>query len=299
LGNQKYKKKVLVPGLWVLGWMIPVNSMNYFELHELHELHEFYKLKALLYLYQMLSFPNAKINLGLHVLRKREDGFHDIETIFYPIAMHDSLEILPAEEHSLKQYGPALPRGENLVKKAYMLLYEKYDIPPLDVHLVKHIPTGSGLGGGSSDAAFTLMMLNEMFDLDISRAGLERHAALLGSDCAFFIRNRPAIATGRGEVLDVISLDLSGYEIRLVHPGIHIPTPEAYGMVTAVDERPSPREIIKMHISDWKDHLVNDFEKPIFKKHPKIEKLKQKMYDEGAVYAAMSGSGSSVFGIFE
>lgn len=246
----------------------------------------------------MLTFPNAKINLGLHVLRKRDDGFHDIETVFYPIAMHDSLEILPAQEHSLKQYGPALPRGENLVKKAYMLLYEKYDIPPIDVHLLKHIPTGSGLGGGSSDAAFTLKMLNEMFKLDISPAGMERHAALLGSDCAFFIRNETAIASGRGEVLENIDLDLSDYEIRVVHPGIHIPTPEAYGMVKPADNRPSLREIIKMPVSTWKDNLVNDFEKPIFNKHPEIGILKQQMYDEGAVYAVMSGSGSAVFGLF-
>ena len=165
----------------------------------------------------MLSFPNAKINLGLHVLRKRDDGYHDIETLFYPLEMHDSLEIMPASEHSLKQYGPALPRGENLVKKAHLLLYEKYDIPPIDVHLLKHIPTGSGLGGGSSDAAFTLKMLNTMFNLDISPAGLEKHAALLGSDCAFFIRNRPALASGRGEVLESIELDLSDYEIRVLN----------------------------------------------------------------------------------
>ena len=246
----------------------------------------------------MLSFPNAKINLGLHVLRKREDGFHDIETVFYPIEMHDSLEILPAEEHFLKQYGLKLPRGENLVTKAYNLLYERYHLPPISVHLLKHIPSGSGLGGGSSDAAYTLVMLNDMFNLDISPAGLEKYAAQLGSDCAFFIKNKPAIATGRGEVLEDIDLELSGYEIKVIHPGIHIPTPEAYSMVHPDKERPSLREIIARPVSEWKTGLVNDFEKPIFEKHPEIRKLKEKMYEDGAVYASMSGSGSSIFGIF-
>ena len=246
----------------------------------------------------MITFPNAKINLGLHVLRKRHDGFHDIETVFYPIAMHDSLELLPSSDHSLNQYGPALPKGENLVMKAYRLLYEKYDIPPIDIHLLKHIPTGSGLGGGSSDAAHTLIMLNEMFELDISIARLQKLAAKIGSDCAFFIQNKPAIGTGRGDILAHFELDLSGYEIRLLHPGIQIPTHQAYDLVTPLDGRPSLREIIKMPVSDWKDNLFNDFEKPVFKKYSIIETLKQKMYSEGAAYAAMSGSGSTVFGIF-
>lgn len=246
----------------------------------------------------MISFPNAKINLGLHVIRKRDDGFHDIETVFYPINMHDSLEILPAEEHSLKLYGPALPRGENLVTKAYRLLYEKYDIPPIDVHLLKHIPTGSGLGGGSSDAAFTLLMLNEIFKLGISNTGLKKHAALLGSDCAFFVENKPAIASGRGEILEDIEIDLSGYRIELSHPGFHVSTPEAYGLVTAVDNRPSLREIISQPISEWKNNLLNDFEEPVFKKYPAIRAAKEELYDKGAVYAAMSGSGSSIFGLF-
>ncbi|MEE4257854.1 MAG: 4-(cytidine 5'-diphospho)-2-C-methyl-D-erythritol kinase [Bacteroidales bacterium] len=246
----------------------------------------------------MITFPNAKINLGLHVIRKRDDGFHDIETVFYPIKMHDSLEIMPAAEHSLKLYGPVLPRGENLVTKAYRLLYEKYDIPPIDVHLLKHIPTGSGLGGGSSDAAFTLLMLNEMFELGISTSGLKKHAALLGSDCTFFIENKPAIASGRGEILDCIELDLSGYRIELSHPGIHVSTPEAYAMVRPVDHRPSLREIIHQPIAEWKENLLNDFEEPVFKKYPAIRAAKEELYAQGAIYAAMSGSGSSVFGLF-
>jgi len=246
----------------------------------------------------MITFPNAKINLGLQVLRKREDGFHDIETVFYPVSMHDSLEIREAKEHSLKQYGPVLPRGENLVIKAYRLLYEKYDIPPIDVHLLKHIPSGSGLGGGSSDAAYTLIMLNDMFELGISTSGLKKLAALLGSDCAFFIENTPSIASGRGEILEDIDLDLSAYRIELIHPGIHVSTPQAYAMVKPDASRPSLREIIAQPVSAWRDILINDFEVPVFEKFPAIRIEKDKMYEKGAIYAAMSGSGSSVFGIF-
>ncbi len=247
----------------------------------------------------MLSFPNAKINLGLHVLRKRADGFHDIETVFYPIAMHDSLEILPSKgETSIEQYGPELPGGENIVLKAYHLLKKGNDIPAVDIHLLKHIPTGAGLGGGSSDAAHALIMLNDMFKIGLSSAELEILTAQLGSDCAFFIRNKSLFASGRGEVFEDIDLDLSGYQIRVIKPEIHISTPEAYGMVTPQENRPSLREIITMPIHDWKHHLVNDFETPIFNKYPMIKKVKEKMYREGAIYASMSGSGSAVYGLF-
>jgi len=248
----------------------------------------------------MISFPNAKINLGLHVIRKRDDGFHDIETVFYPISIHDSLEILAIEgETVLKQYGLKLPEGENIVLKAYKLLKQESDIPAVDMHLLKNIPGGAGLGGGSSDAAHTLLMLNDLFELNISSAGLEALAAKLGSDCAFFIRNRPVFASGRGEVLGEINLDLSGYEIRVINPEIHISTAEAYGFVKPDAERPSLREIIQQPLSDWKDILINDFENPIFKKYPEIREVKESLYDMGAIYASMSGSGSAVYGIFE
>lgn len=246
----------------------------------------------------MITFPNAKINLGLHVLRKREDGFHEIETVFYPIDMHDSLEIRPAVETTLNFSGPELSGGENIVMKAYRLLEQEYGIPPVEIHLLKHIPAGAGLGGGSSDAAHALIMLDEMFSLDISPAELEKLAAELGSDCSFFIRNKPAIASGRGELLEDIELDLSGYEIKVITPDIHISTPEAYGMVTPTDMRPSLREIIQNPIHDWKEVLVNDFEKPIFAKYPEIREIKKSLYDQGAAYASMSGSGSAVYGIF-
>lgn len=247
----------------------------------------------------MITFPNAKINLGLHVLRKREDGFHDIESIIYPIHMHDSLEMIPSDgEIFLKQYGPALPVGENIVMKAYKLLKKNFNIPAVEIHLLKHISSGAGLGGGSSDAAHSLIMLNDLFKLDISPAELEKLAVELGSDCAFFIRNKPALASGRGELLEDIDLDLSGYEIRVIKPDIHISTPEAYGMVMPMDVRPSLRKIIQKPIHEWKEVMVNDFEKPIFEKYPEIKEIKENMYREGAIYASMSGSGSSIYGIF-
>lgn len=254
------------------------------------------------YLRAMLRFPNAKINLGLHVCRKRDDGFHNIETIFYPLQLCDALEILPSgkEESSLELYGTSLPPGgENLCMKAVNLLKQHYDFPAVDMHLIKNIPAGAGLGGGSSDAAQTLLILNELFSLHISSADLETLASELGSDCAFFIRNKPLFASGRGNIFSPVELDLSNKYIRIEKPNIHISTPEAYSLITPIPDRPSLRNIIQKPITEWKDLLVNDFEKPIFEKHPTIRSLRDKMYEEGAVYAAMSGSGSAVFGIFD
>ena len=249
----------------------------------------------------MIAFPNAKINLGLHILSKRKDGFHDIETVFYPLMIHDSLEILTAgdQETSFKQYGLPLNSSKNLCEQAYELLKLEYDLPPVEMHLLKHIPVGAGLGGGSSDAAFTLLTLNELFGLGISSLELEKIAAGLGSDCAFFIRNRPLFATGRGELFEPLEIDLSAFEIRMAKPDIHISTPEAYAMATPKAGRPSLREVITNPIAEWKDCLFNDFEGPIFDKYPEIRIEKEKMYEQGAIYAAMSGSGSAVFGIFE
>ena len=178
------------------------------------------------------------------------------------------------------------------------MLKQDYDIPEIDIHLLKHIPAGAGLGGGSSDAAFTLIMLNELFKLGISSAEMESRAATLGSDCAFFIRNKPLLAGGRGEVFEEIKLDLSGYRVEVIKPDIHMSTAEAYGMIAPIADRPSLREIIQKPIHEWKDHLVNDFEKPIFEKYPEIRELKESYYDQGAIYSSMSGSGSAVYGIF-
>ena len=249
----------------------------------------------------MISFPNAKINLGLHVTRKRDDGFHDIETIFYPVMLKDALEIHPSVENNsfLKLYGIALPAGgENLCMKVLKLLKNDFDLPAVDIHLLKHIPSGAGLGGGSSDAAHTLLMLNKLFNLNVSSAELEGMAAILGSDCAFFIRNKPVFAFGRGEQFEEIDLDLKGTNIVIVKPDIHISTAEAYSMIRPVEGRPSPREIIQKSIHEWKGLLVNDFEEPIFVKYPQIKALRDELYAQGAVYASMSGSGSAVFGIF-
>lgn len=248
----------------------------------------------------MITFPNAKINLGLQVLRKRNDGFHDIETAFYPIPLRDSLEILKlsGRKGSFRQYGLRLGGGENLCQKAYNLLKEKYDIAPVSMYLLKNIPAGAGLGGGSSDAAHTLIMLNEMFDLDISSAELEILAAQLGSDCPFFIRNMPVLAEGRGEVFTPIKPGLGGKYIVVVKPDLHVSTPEAYAMVRPDQGRASLRDILEKPVEQWKDVLFNDFETPVFKNYPAIRQIKEKMYDDGALYASMSGSGSAVFGIF-
>jgi len=249
----------------------------------------------------MISFPNAKINLGLRVLRRRSDGFHDIETVFYPVGLHDSLEIIPApgSETTIAHYGIPVPGDDDLCLKACALLGESHDLPPVAIHLLKGIPVGAGLGGGSSDAARTLLMLNNMFGLGLGDAALEQLAAKLGSDCAFFIRNRPVLASGRGEVLEDVDTGLAGKLLLLADPGIHISSREAYAMVRPAAGRPSLREIIKTPVGEWKDFLVNDFEQPVFSLYPRVREIRELMYAAGAQYASMSGSGSVVYGIFD
>ena len=250
----------------------------------------------------MISFPNAKINLGLQVTRKRDDGFHDIETVFYPVPLCDVLEIHPSGENksSLHLYGTPIPGGgDNLCMKACDLMQEKYDLPAVNMHLLKQIPTAAGVGGGSSDAAQTIVLLNKLFSLGMSDDSLEDVARQVGSDCAFFIRNRPVFAYGRGDLFKPIELNLSGKYLLLIKPDIHISTPEAYAMIRPVPGRPSPQEIVKRPIEEWKDLLVNDFEKPLFEKYPEIASIRAKMYEMGAIYASMSGSGSAVYGIFD
>jgi 4-diphosphocytidyl-2-C-methyl-D-erythritol kinase len=247
----------------------------------------------------MITFPNAKINLGLHVLNKRNDGFHDIETVLYPVFMHDSLEILPSSKTTLQVYGHPLPDGENLCMKALHLLSSRYDIPAVEMHLLKHIPAGAGLGGGSSDAAQTLKMLSEIFMLHIKAEELEELAAMLGSDCPFFIRNRAVLASGRGEVFASIDLSLDGLFIVIVKPDINISTAEAYARVTPVFGRPSLRDHILKPVSEWKYCLINDFEGPVFRDYPLLRDIKENLYREGAIYASMSGSGSAIYGLFE
>ncbi len=255
----------------------------------------------------MIVFPNCKINLGLNILRKRKDGFHELETVFYPLPIHDILEIVylkklskrPGKPFSISGLEIDGKKNDNLCMKALRLLKKK--IPhssSVQMHLHKVIPAGSGLGAGSSDAAFTLMLLNDICSLRFSKEKLLRSASRLGSDCSFFMINKPCFSKGRGELLEEIKLDLSPYKILLVYPGFSIHTPEAFAGIKPFLPEVSIMEIIKKPIETWRAELKNDFEKTIFPQYPAIAKIKNDMYNTGAIYASMSGSGSSVFGIF-
>ncbi|MBO9154298.1 4-(cytidine 5'-diphospho)-2-C-methyl-D-erythritol kinase [Chitinophaga sp. GCM10012297] len=249
----------------------------------------------------MILFPNCKINLGLHILHRREDGFHDLETVFYPLPLQDALEVITAGENIFSHSGIEIPGDatDNLCNKAYALLKADYpQLPAVHIHLHKHVPIGAGLGGGSADGAFMLKALNIKYNLDIPEEKLEAYAARLGSDCPFFIRNRPCFATGRGEVMEPWELDLSGYSFLLVHPGIHVNTGWAFGQLTPGRPETGLREVDWKDVSSWKGMLTNDFEGPVFREYPAIRNIKEKMYRAGAVYATMSGSGSAVVGIF-
>ncbi|GAB4229789.1 MAG: 4-(cytidine 5'-diphospho)-2-C-methyl-D-erythritol kinase [Ekhidna sp.] len=249
----------------------------------------------------MISFPNAKINLGLSIVSKREDGYHNIESCFYPIPWHDSLEVIEAASFAFHSYGLDIPGDSqsNLCVKAYDLLKADFDIPPVEIHLLKNIPMGAGLGGGSADGAFTLKMLNESCELGLTDSQLEGYALQLGSDCPFFIKNRPTIAAGRGENLQPIDLNLSGYYLAIHNPGIHVSTKEAYAGVVPKQPKMQVSQIVNTPVENWEGSLVNDFETSIFPNHPEINRLKNEMYESGAIYASMTGSGSTVFGIFE
>ena len=272
----------------------------------------------------MLAFPNCKINLGLQILNKREDGFHNLATIFYPVQLKDVLEVIRrddglqiTDDHSTKlktqnselsftSSGLEIAGDEqnNLCIKAYNLLKQDFpSLPPVQMHLHKAIPMGAGLGGGSSDGAFALKLLNEKFQLGLNTEQLIIYALQLGSDCPFFILNKPCYATGRGEILEPIDLDLSAYQFAIVNPGIHVHTGWAFEQfkIQSSDrlERPDLRKIIQQPITTWKDHLKNDFEEVVAKQHLEIATTKQQLYDVGALYASMTGSGSTVFGIFE
>jgi 4-diphosphocytidyl-2-C-methyl-D-erythritol kinase len=249
----------------------------------------------------MISFPPCKINLGLSIIAKRADGYHDIETCFYPVPWTDILEIIPANKMSFTGSGLSIPgrSEENLCVKAYHLLKEDFDLPPVSIHLHKIIPTGAGLGGGSSDAAYTLKTLNSMADIQLSTEKLRGYASMLGSDCSFFIDAKPMLGEGRGEKLSAVGLDLKGYSLVLVKPHVHVSTAEAYAGVTPRAGLRSVRNILnETPITQWRHHLKNDFEASVFKNHPSIGDIKNKLYERGALYASMSGSGSSVFGLF-
>ncbi|WP_299517142.1 4-(cytidine 5'-diphospho)-2-C-methyl-D-erythritol kinase [Mucilaginibacter sp.] len=248
----------------------------------------------------MIIFPNAKINIGLNITERRPDGYHNLETIFYPVKINDALEIIEADTLSFESSGLYIPgrMEDNLCVKGYHLLKKDHDLPPVKIHLHKNIPIGAGLGGGSADAAFFIRLMNEKFDLNLSIDQQLNYARQLGADCAFFIENKPVFAFDKGNEFESIKLDLSGYEIVLVMPDIHISTAEAYSGVKPAMVKQSLLELIYTPITEWKNHIKNDFENNIFKNHVEIRGVKAALYQAGAVYASMSGSGASVFGIF-
>jgi len=249
----------------------------------------------------MVSFPPCKINLGLHIINKRPDGYHNLETCFYPVPWTDILEIVPADAAAFTCSGnliPGIPEG-NLCVKAYDLLRKEFILDPVKIHLHKIIPTGAGLGGGSADAAHTIRLLNELFQLKLSQEKLMAYAAKLGSDCAFFIQDHPMLGTERGGILSKISVPLNRKYLVLITPNIHVSTAEAYAGIYPQQPEHSIQHIVSGSITAWKLLMKNDFEESVFRKHPAIRKIKEKMYSLGAIYASMSGSGSTVFGIFE
>ena len=249
----------------------------------------------------MVSFPFCKINLGLQVVSRRPDGFHNIETCFYPVPWCDVLEIIPSTDFSFTHTGFSIPNDgtENLCVKAYNKLRDAFDIPPGKIHLHKIIPMGAGLGGGSADAAFTLKSLNTIFSLQLSLEKLSEMAAQLGSDCSFFLHDKAMIGSGRGEVLRPINVSLTGKFMVIVKPDIHVSTADAYKGV-AIDKSRAPlKEMLLEGVKNWKNTLVNDFERSVFAQYPQIEQLKVALYGAGAFYASMSGSGSSVYGLFD
>ena len=250
----------------------------------------------------MVVFPNCKINLGLRILRKRADGYHDLDTLFYPLPFCDALEIIPSSKLHFTSTGLPIPGSadNNLSLKAYGLLKTDFpDLPPIHIHLHKRIPIGAGLGGGSSDGAMMLMVLNRRFQLRLDEGKLREYAIKLGSDCPFFLVNSPCIGEGRGEILRPVDLDLSGYSFVIVNPGLHFGTADAFANCTP-DERGRPvGEIIRNPIDTWKKDLKNDFETPLFRQYPLLRSIKEHLYSQGAVYASMTGSGSGIFGIFK
>lgn len=249
----------------------------------------------------MVVFPNAKINLGLYITEKRKDGYHNIETCMFPIPLCDALEMVPAKKFVFDQSGIQIPGDpkDNLIVKAYHILRKEFnDLPPVHIHLHKAIPTGAGLGGGSSDAAFALKLMNKLFELYLEDWFLAEYAEKLGSDCSFFIENKPMIAKGRGEILSPVAIDLKGNFLVLIKPPIHISTQAAYSGVTPKKPNCDLQEVI-LNPTAWKEVLKNDFEESLFPKYPELSQIKAQLYDAEAWYASLSGSGATVFGLFK
>ncbi|WP_020527181.1 4-(cytidine 5'-diphospho)-2-C-methyl-D-erythritol kinase [Flexithrix dorotheae] len=249
----------------------------------------------------MIVFPNAKINLGLNITEKRQDGYHNILSCFYPVGWSDILEIIPAASFSFQSTGIDIPGDPetNLVVKAFRLLKKDFNLPEVAIHLHKVIPIGAGLGGGSSDCAFAFKALNDLFELKMSSEKMQQYAQTLGSDCPFFIENKPLFVSGTGNQFQATNLSLKGKYIILVYPELHISTKEAYAGITPKPLTDDPFVLLEGPVNQWKGKLSNDFEISLFPNYPFLEALKQKFYDQGALYASMTGSGSTVFGIFE
>lgn len=249
----------------------------------------------------MILFPNAKINIGLSIIEKRLDGYHELESVMMPIELYDILEITKSVDFEFIQTGLTVNGNldDNLCVKAFQLMKTDFKIDNVRIHLRKQIPMGAGLGGGSADATFVLKGLNELFELNLSVAELQQLASQLGSDCAFFVENIPQLAKGRGEILNPFPLDLSGKYIKIINPGIHISTKEAFTNVVMSGKRDGLSVLSEATMNNWKNAVFNDFETHLFNLHPELKVIKEQLYDEGAVFASMSGSGSTIFGIFE
>ena len=247
----------------------------------------------------MIVYPNAKINIGLNVLEKQADGYHELSSVFYPVnELSDMLEILPAKHFSFSSSGIAIPGNSNICVKAFELLKSDFDITNVIMHLHKQIPIGAGLGGGSADGAFALKALNEIFRLELSIIELEDYALQLGADCPFFIENSPKYITGIGEKMRKINLDLSSYKLKFIFPELHISTAEAYDGVIPCQPKKNLLDLINQPIKNWKTIVKNDFEISVFLKYPALAKIKEKLYADGAIYVSMTGSGSVIYGVF-
>ncbi|MEG2945552.1 MAG: 4-(cytidine 5'-diphospho)-2-C-methyl-D-erythritol kinase [Bacteroidales bacterium] len=252
----------------------------------------------------MITFPNAKINLGLSVVAKRPDGYHNLETVFYPVGIKDALEVIERPKPGCTLHISGIPvtdnQDDNLVVKAYRKLAERYPLKGVDIYLHKHIPFGAGMGGGSADAAFMLRLLNDQFELNIPGSELEAIAAELGADCPFFCRNRPVFAAGTGNLFSEVSFSMKGYFLVVVKPEVSVSTKDAFGGIVPCKPLFAVKEIVETKpVSEWREYLVNDFERTVFSIYPQLGAIKAKLYEAGAVYASMSGSGSSLFGIFD
>lgn len=251
----------------------------------------------------MLFFPNCKINLGLKILHRRDDGYHDLQTVFYPLPLKDALELIRTPETTaFTAYGlpiPGDPEANLCLRAWHMLKNDLPTLPPVHIHLYKNIPIGAGLGGGSSDGACTLLALNKQFQLGLTQPQLLEYAERLGSDCPFFILNTPCLGSGRGNVLEPIQLDLSSWSLALVDPGIHVSTARAFSLCTPIGNHVPIKEILSQPVPNWRGQLINDFEEPIFRLYPELEEVKETLYRTGARYASLTGSGSAFFGIFE